>query len=761
MRQSGKNRGILFAALFMVLALAVSGVCLAEGKPADGAEPYAVLLLVVSPDGSLTLPEGFTVTGELAQLLAREPEVETEAGHVHEFGDKVSLDGTADCRTEVISSETCVSCGYIRVNASRGAHRYGNYRVTTKATCAHSGEKLAVCSVCGAEDHVVIPKLAHTKVTVEGYAATCTEDGLTSGTVCSVCGTTLRAQKRIPAAHTPSVVPGYAAVDCETPGLSDGSVCSVCGTVLKEQEEITIPHDYTAWYVISDTIAGEGEVSFDDECHRRHCTVCQSQEDAEHGNWSSAKADDRNDGEVAYLYHVLTCGDCGYVRQEEHTWAYQTKDGIDGLCQPYCTVCGYTGDAVTHGDRYGWDWEDGTVTDGTLISGSPACTDDGTVVWECVCGLRFTISYGQAEQAHVNTALTDNQDGKTHTVTCTDCGYVVSTAEPHDLSYEKDITGHYQLCVCGYRTEKADHDGNPCTLCGYGHDHDWSAWKKSDDDEDLHQRTCSLCGTTETQAHQMESSADEDGHFEVCTVCGREESWGWHDWNYQGTETTCKKTCKDCGYVMTSATHNFGSWEIEYDDDDNNIGHYKTCQTCEYQTAVEAHTPGDWVCTDGSHKRDCKVCGKTVDYDGHVLTWTVDKTSATGTCQYTCTVCGYTDTSTHQARYVSGNIDSDDITINTDGTVTFTCNCGNKFTIVGECTHPSVTYSSLSDGTHSVVCNLCKETLRTESCTYEWRHNDSQHWSRCKYCGYTTNYAGHSFEEGNDCYCGAPNDGDY
>ena len=78
----------------------------------------------------------------------------------------------------------------------------------------------------------------HTEETVPGYAATCTEPGLTDGVKCSVCGETLVAQEEIPAlGHTEEVVSGYAA-SCTEPGLTDGSKCSVCGEIITAQEEI-------------------------------------------------------------------------------------------------------------------------------------------------------------------------------------------------------------------------------------------------------------------------------------------------------------------------------------------------------------------------------------------------------------------------------------------------------------------------------------------------------------------------------------------
>lgn len=68
----------------------------------------------------------------------------------------------------------------------------------------------------------------HTAAEDKGYAATCTEDGLSDGSHCSVCGTTLTAQKVIPAGHSFSSWSVITAATLEQEGLSRRS-CSVCG----------------------------------------------------------------------------------------------------------------------------------------------------------------------------------------------------------------------------------------------------------------------------------------------------------------------------------------------------------------------------------------------------------------------------------------------------------------------------------------------------------------------------------------------------
>ncbi len=109
-------------------------------------------------------------------------------------------------------------------------------------SCSHSwsswskvsdSQHKRTCSVCGATETA-----DHNATTIPGKSATCTETGLTDGSKCSVCGTTLKAQTTIPVIpHKETIIPGKAAT-CTKSGLTDGIKCSVCNKVLKEHTVI-------------------------------------------------------------------------------------------------------------------------------------------------------------------------------------------------------------------------------------------------------------------------------------------------------------------------------------------------------------------------------------------------------------------------------------------------------------------------------------------------------------------------------------------
>ena len=90
----------------------------------------------------------------------------------------------------------------------------------------------------------------HTVVIDEGIAATCTQNGLTAGSHCSVCGVVIVARELIPAGHTPdsAVQENYVAPTCANSGSYDSVVyCAVCMEELS-REQVVVPatgvHNY-------------------------------------------------------------------------------------------------------------------------------------------------------------------------------------------------------------------------------------------------------------------------------------------------------------------------------------------------------------------------------------------------------------------------------------------------------------------------------------------------------------------------------------
>lgn len=83
----------------------------------------------------------------------------------------------------------------------------------------------------------------HDEVAIDGYAATCTTNGLTDGKKCSKCDEILVPQTTITApGHTEETIAAIAPT-CMTTGLTEGKKCSVCNEITVAQQELAITPD--------------------------------------------------------------------------------------------------------------------------------------------------------------------------------------------------------------------------------------------------------------------------------------------------------------------------------------------------------------------------------------------------------------------------------------------------------------------------------------------------------------------------------------
>jgi hypothetical protein len=180
----------------------------------------------------------------------------------------------------------CDKCGEKR---EAPGHSFTNYVAAGNATCTTDGTKTAKCDHCDATNTVtdagsklghsysngfctrcdaqqpgsapIVPPAPsvcnHHAQTIPGYAATCTEPGLTEGKICSACGAIMVAQVQIPAlGHTERMIPGVATT-CTATGLTDGVKCAVCDEILVAQEEIAaLAHDYESVVTAPNCIDG-------------------------------------------------------------------------------------------------------------------------------------------------------------------------------------------------------------------------------------------------------------------------------------------------------------------------------------------------------------------------------------------------------------------------------------------------------------------------------------------------------------------------
>lgn len=132
----------------------------------------------------------------------------------------------ATCTVSGNNTYICNICGYTYSEEipAYGYHRWDNGTITKEATCAANGEIRYKCTVCGETMTMPISKTDHTIIADKAVAPTCTLDGLTAGSHCSVCSTVITAQQTIAAT-------GHC--------YKDG-VCTICGDVNSELSNIPL-----------------------------------------------------------------------------------------------------------------------------------------------------------------------------------------------------------------------------------------------------------------------------------------------------------------------------------------------------------------------------------------------------------------------------------------------------------------------------------------------------------------------------------------
>ena len=165
-----------------------------------------------------------------------------DAGHV-ETGDHAWDEGIvskeASCTAEGEMTYTCTVCG-ATMTETIGLIRHVSAPAVKEnevpATCTSEGsyDSVIYCRNCPTElrrETVIVEKADHTPETVPGKSATCTEDGLTDGVACSVCGKVFTAQEIIPA--TGNHVDGNGDGKCDNCGAKingqDDGLCKWCG----------------------------------------------------------------------------------------------------------------------------------------------------------------------------------------------------------------------------------------------------------------------------------------------------------------------------------------------------------------------------------------------------------------------------------------------------------------------------------------------------------------------------------------------------
>ena len=189
-------------------------------------------------------------------------------GHTEVIDKAVPATCSTDGKTE---GSHCYICGEVikaQTVIKATGHKYDDGKITKQPTCTETGVKTYTCSECGATKAETIKANGHTEVIDKAVPATCTTDGKTEGSHCSVCGEVIKAQTVIKATgHNFGSWSTTKAATCTESGTQTRK-CASCG----KTETKTIPakgHKSSGWII--DKTASIGVKG----SKHKECTVCK------------------------------------------------------------------------------------------------------------------------------------------------------------------------------------------------------------------------------------------------------------------------------------------------------------------------------------------------------------------------------------------------------------------------------------------------------------------------------------------------------
>ena len=159
-----------------------------------------------------------------------------KTGHKSVTDKAIPATCTTDGKTEGSHCSVCGAVIKAQDTTKATGHKFGNWTTTKSATCTESGTQIRKCETCGATESKSLSAKGHTEVVDKAIPATCTTDGKTEGSHCSVCGAVIKAQTTITATgHKSSgwIVDKTASIGVKG---SKHKECTVCKKVLETAE---------------------------------------------------------------------------------------------------------------------------------------------------------------------------------------------------------------------------------------------------------------------------------------------------------------------------------------------------------------------------------------------------------------------------------------------------------------------------------------------------------------------------------------------
>ena len=261
--------------------------------------------------------------------------------------------------------------------------------------------------------------------------ATCTKDGYTGDTYCTVCNEMVKKGEVIPAKGHTEVIDSAVEPTCTAPGKTEGAHCSVCGTVIKAQEEISAKGH--RW--------NEGEITTAPTCENAGvktytCTVCNATK--------TEAIDATGHTPVEVAEQPATCTEAGHTAG--------TK----------CSVC----KAILSG------MEEIPATGHTEVidaAKAPTCTEPGltegkhcSVCNEVIVKQEEIPAKGHTEVIDPAVEPTCTEPGKTEGKHCSVCNEVLVAQEEIPAKGHTEVIDAAKAPTC---TEPGLTEGKHCSVC--------------------------------------------------------------------------------------------------------------------------------------------------------------------------------------------------------------------------------------------------------------------------------------------------------
>ena len=313
-------------------------------------------------------------------------------GHTEVTDPAVDATCTEDGKTE---GSHCSVCGKVlkeQETVKATGHDYDEGKVTKEPTCEEKGEKTYTCERCGYSYTEELAAKGHTVVTDPAVDATCTEDGKTEGSHCSVCGKVLKEQETVKATGHKWDEGKVTKKPTTTEEGIRTYTCTVCSftrtePIPKLEEPDECIHENTEIKYASNNNGTHAANTVCKDCGE---TLETHTDDCDYTSEITKEPTCEEKGEETY-----TCKYCEYSYTEElaakgHTEV--TDPAVDATCTEdgktegsHCSVCGKVLKEQETVKATGHDWDEGTVTK------EPTTTEEGIKTYTCtICGTTRT-----------------------------------------------------------------------------------------------------------------------------------------------------------------------------------------------------------------------------------------------------------------------------------------------------------------------------------------------------------------------------------